>query len=151
DRIFHGPAWNYLCLEAELPEPASYRTTQVGDTPVIVTRDKDGGIHAMANRCAHKGAKLCLDSGGHASAFTCPYHAWTYDLTGKLCGIAFQQGIGGQGGMPDEFDPADHGLQRLRVASTSGVVFGTFSDTVEDLETYLGPAMLAQFRRVFHK
>jgi len=53
--------------------------------------------------------------------------------------------------MPAEFDLANHGLQRLRVASYSGLVFGTFSDTVEDLETYLGPAMTAQFRRVFHK
>ena len=151
ERIFQGPAWNYLCLEAELPEPGTFRTTHVGETPVIVTRDKDGAIHALVNRCSHKGAQLCLETHGNRKAFTCVYHAWTYDLAGKLIGVAFQHGVNGQGGMPPEFDLAKHGLQRLRVALYSGLVFGTFSETVEDLETYLGPAMTAQFRRVFHK
>jgi len=143
--------WNYLCLEAELPQPGAFRTTQVGETPVIVTRDKDGSLHALVNRCSHKGAMLCLEACGQTKTFTCVYHAWTYDLTGKLAGVAFQQGINGKGGMPPEFDRAQHGLRRMRVESYCGVVFGTFSDSVEDLETYLGPAMTAQFRRVFHK
>jgi len=151
ERIFQGPVWNYLCLEVELPQPGSFRTTRVGETPVIVTRDKDGSIHALVNRCSHKGAMLCLEACGHTKAFTCVYHAWTYDLTGQLAGVAFQQGINGKGGMPPEFDRAQHGLRRLRVASCCGVVFGTFSETVEDLESYLGPAMTAHFRRVFHK
>jgi len=151
ERIFRGPVWNYLCLEAELPEPGCFRTTYAGETPVIVTRSKDGGIHALVNRCAHKGAMLCLEPGGRRQAFTCVYHAWTYDLTGKLCGVAFQHGVNGQGGMPPEFDLADHGLERLRTESFEGLVFGTFSPAADSLETYLGPGMIAQIRRVFHK
>ena len=54
-RIFRGPVWHYLGLEAELPEPGDYRLIDVGDTPVIVLRNPDGGINALVNRCAHKG------------------------------------------------------------------------------------------------
>jgi len=52
ERIFRGPAWSFLCLEAEIPNPGDYRTTWVGDTPVIVSRDKEGAIHAFVNRCS---------------------------------------------------------------------------------------------------
>src|SRR5271170_2348781 len=64
ERIFRGPVWNYLCLEAEIPEPGCYRTTFVGETPIIVTRDQDGKINALINRCAHKGALLCVEACG---------------------------------------------------------------------------------------
>ena len=57
-RIFHGPSWHYLALEVELPEPGDFRTTKIGDTPVIVTRDSDGEIYAFENRCAHRGALI---------------------------------------------------------------------------------------------
>ena len=60
ERIFRGPAWNFLCLDVEIQNAGDYRTTTVGETPVIVTRDRDGEVHAMVNRCAHKGALVCL-------------------------------------------------------------------------------------------
>src|SRR4030088_3684328 len=60
-RIFHGPAWHYLALEVELSESGDFRTTKIGDTPVIVTRDSDGEIYAFENRWAHRGAPICLD------------------------------------------------------------------------------------------
>src|SRR6266478_3213219 len=56
ERIFRGPTWSYLCLEAELPEPQSFLTTFVGDMPVVVARDAKGAIHAFENRCAHREA-----------------------------------------------------------------------------------------------
>src|SRR2546430_1956082 len=49
ERIFRGPAWSYLCLEAEIPDAGDFRTTWVGDTPVIVSRDKKGAIQAFVN------------------------------------------------------------------------------------------------------
>jgi|SRR5579871_1525833 len=149
--IFRGPVWNYLCLEAEIPEPGSYRTTHIGDTPVIVVRDKEGGIQAMVNRCSHKGALLCVEAGGKRQAFTCLYHGWAYDLHGKLLGVPFQHGIGGHGGMPADFDLCQHNLEHIRAESFQGLVFGTFSTAAEPLETYLGPSMAAHLRRVFHK
>src|SRR5262245_48918999 len=96
DKIFRGPVWNFLCLEAELPEPGSFRTAYIGETPVIVARDPAGAIHAMVNRCAHKGAMLCLEACGKKKSFTCVYHGWSYDLAGNLRGVAFQHGVNGQ-------------------------------------------------------
>ena len=63
-RIFRGEVWNYLCLEAELPDSGSYRTTFVGETPVVVVRDDDGEIYAFENRCAHRGALIALEKCG---------------------------------------------------------------------------------------
>src|SRR5690348_10951338 len=60
-RIFQGNCWNYLCLEVEIAKPGDFRTTFAGDAPIIVTRDADGAIHAFENRCAHRGALICLE------------------------------------------------------------------------------------------
>ena len=51
ERIFRGPVWHLLCLEAEIPHPGDYRTTDIGETPVIVVRSAEGAINAMVNRC----------------------------------------------------------------------------------------------------
>lgn len=150
-KIFRGPTWHYLCLDAELPEPGTFRTTHIGETPVIVTRDKDGSIHGLVNRCSHKGALVCVDSSGKSNQLTCLYHAWSYDLQGNLCGVPFHRGVNGQGGMPESFKMSDHGLEKVRVEAYCGLLFGTFSNTVDPLETYLGPMMTAHLRRVFHK
>lgn len=151
ERIFHGPAWHYLCLEAELPEPGCFRAVHVGETPVIVVRDEEGGINALVNRCAHKGALLCVEPGGRRDRFTCLYHAWSYDLRGRLRSVAFQRGIGGKGGMGADFALDEHGLETLRVECFAGLVFGTFSATVEPLHDYLGAQTRAQLTRLFNR
>ena len=85
ERIFEGPVWNYLCLEGEIANPGDWRTTVVGRMPVVVARDNDGSIAAFENRCAHRGALICLDNAGNgAKDFQCVYHAWRYDLRGNL-------------------------------------------------------------------
>ena len=66
ERIWRGAAWSYLCLEAELPGPQSFVTTFVGDMPVVVTRDAQGALHAWENRCAHRGALICVQPRGRA-------------------------------------------------------------------------------------
>src|SRR5579875_1889375 len=102
-RLFQGPVWNFLCLEAELAEPGDFRATFLGDMPVVVTRDGDGEIYAFENRCAHRGALICLENQGKARDFTCVYHGWSYDRQGNLKGVAFKDGINGKGGMPRSF------------------------------------------------
>ncbi len=150
-RIFRGPTWHYLCLEAEIPEPQDFKTTFIGENPIIVARDADGTIHGMVNRCAHKGALLCIEPCGKKKEFACVYHAWTYNLKGDLTSVAFQRGLGGKGGMPPDFDVKNHGLEKIRVENFCGMIFGTFSDKVEDVETYLGPDQAAHVRRIFNR
>lgn len=151
EKIFRGPVWNYLCLEAELPEAGSYRTTFAGETPVVVVRDGDGEIYAFENRCAHRGALIALEKSGRADNFQCVYHAWSYNRQGDLTGVAFEKGVKGQGGMPEGFCKEAHGPRKLRVAVFCGLVFGSFCDEVPDIEDYLGPEICARIERVLHK
>lgn len=151
ERIFRGATWNYLCLDAEIPEPGHYRTTHVGNTPVVVVKDDDGEIYAFENRCAHRGALIALEKSGRTDSFKCVYHAWSYNRQGDLTGVAFENGVKGQGGMPKTFCKEDHGPRKLRVAVYSGLVFGSFSDDVAPIEEYLGEEICARIDRVLRK
>jgi len=147
-RIFEGPTWSFLCLEAELPGPNRYRRSNLGAMPVVVTRDSAGALHAFENRCAHRGSLLVLDEVGEARNIICVYHNWSYDLSGNLTGVAFRRGLGGKGGMPAECRPEQHGPRQLRIATIGGLVFGTLSAEAPPLETYLGGEIAARIRRV---
>jgi len=92
---------------------------------------------------------LCLTRKGDGRELTCIYHGWSYDLGGHLTGVAFEKGVKRQGGMPPEFRKEDYHLQRIRVEELCGLVFGTFSDKVADLETYLGEGVVGGVKRVF--
>ncbi|HSV44775.1 MAG TPA: aromatic ring-hydroxylating dioxygenase subunit alpha [Ramlibacter sp.] len=150
-RIFRGEVWNYLCLEADLPDSGSYRTTFAGETPVVVVRDEDREIYAFENRCAHRGALIALEKSGRAENFQCVYHAWSYNRQGDLTGVAFEKGVKGQGGMPSDFCKEAHGPRKLRVATFCGLVFGSFSEDVPGIEDYLGEEICARIERVLHK
>src|SRR5947207_4259591 len=116
EAVFEGPVWNFLCLEDEIANPGDWRTTVVGRMPVVVARDTNGSIGAFENRCAHRGALICLDNAGiGAEDFQCIYHAWRYDLRGNLKSVAFRHGVNGKGGMPPEFRVEQHGPRQLRV------------------------------------
>ena len=149
ERIFRGATWSFLALEAEIPKPGDYKSTFIGDTPVVAVRAEDGTLHAWVNRCAHRGAQLCRYSRGNAQDFVCVYHQWSYDLKGNLLGVPFRRGYKSMRGMPDDFNVADHGLQRLRVESYRGIVFATFSPDVASLHDYLGADMRPWLDRVF--
>ncbi|MGX5649803.1 MULTISPECIES: Rieske 2Fe-2S domain-containing protein [Hydrogenophaga] len=147
DKIFRGPIWHYLCLAVEVKNPGDIRTTWIGDTPIIVTRDENGELHAMVNRCAHKGALVCLKDHDNKKSLTCVYHAWNYRLDGRLRGVAFQKGVKGKGGMPEDFDVSQHRLQPIRVSVMAGIVFGTFQDETPPLEEFLGDRITAFLKR----
>jgi salicylate 5-hydroxylase large subunit len=150
ERIFCGPNWSYVGLEVEIPQPGDYKRTSIGDKPVVVVRDKDGEVHVVENRCAHRGVQFCQKQQGNAAEFMCPYHQWTYDLKGDLIGVPFRRGLKKQGGMPADFDPKQHGLRKLSVARRNGVIFASFADKLESFEDFLGTSMLAMFDRVFN-
>lgn len=151
--IFRGPHWSYAGLEAEIPEPSDFKSTFIGDTPIVVTRDKEGAVHAWVNRCAHRGAMVCRDRSGKAEQFTCVYHQWAYGAQGDLMAVPFRRGVAGKGGMPEDFDMSHHGLTRLRVALYRGLVFVTFASEgeVQPLEQYLGIDVCQMLDRIFKR
>ena len=148
ERIFRGHAWNFVALEAEIPNVGDFKQTWVGDRPVIVTRSKDGEISVVENICAHRGVAFCTQSFGNAKSFVCPYHQWSYDLKGNLIGLPFRNGIKGEGGMPEHFDLRDNGLHKLSVARHNGVIFASYDPTMESIQEYLGE-ILPFFERTF--
>jgi len=147
-RIFEGPVWNYLCLEVDLPNVGDYRTTFIGSMPVVVVRADDGELCGFENRCAHRGALICLEDGGTAKDFQCVYHSWRYDLRGNLCSVAFRHGVNGKGGMSSDFDMAQHGPRKLRITTCCGLVFGTLSNDTPDFENWIGGEIAGRIRRV---
>ena len=149
EKIFHGRTWNYVALEAEVPEPGHFIRSNVGPTPVVVARADDGSINVFENCCSHRAAEFCRELRGQTKEFVCPYHQWSYDLKGNLAGIPFRRGVNGKGGMPSDFKSADHGPRRLKVTTHRGVVFASYAEDIEDLADYFGPEILKEFEATF--
>ena len=149
EKIFHGRTWNYVALECEVPKAGDFIRSNVGPTPVVVVRGDDGSINVFENRCSHRAAEFCRELSGNVKEFVCPYHQWTYDLQGNLAGVPFRRGVNGKGGMPADFDSAQHGLRRLNVTTHRGVVFASYVRDMESLQDYLGPEVLKEFEATF--
>ena len=144
-KIFQGPVWSYLCLDIEVPDSGDFRSLSIGDVPVVVVRDGNGKLNAFENRCAHRGALICLDEHGKGKRdFQCVYHGWNYDLEGNLTAVAFRRGVKGKGGMPDTFKMEDHHPRKVRLATLNGLVFGTFDADAPSLEDYLGAEFISR-------
>jgi phenylpropionate dioxygenase-like ring-hydroxylating dioxygenase large terminal subunit len=133
DRIFRN-TWVWVAHASELPAGNSFKTTHVGREPVLVTRDLNGEVHVLLNRCRHRAASVCEYRTGQASLFVCPYHGWSYDIDGALRRVPFAAGYAA------DFDKAEYGLVRLRVEQYNGMIFATFRQDIEPLAAYLGPA-----------
>jgi anthranilate 1,2-dioxygenase large subunit len=90
ERIFRGPTWSFVALEAEIPDPNDFKSTFVGDTPEVVTRNENRSLSVWVNRCAHRGAMVCRAPCGNAKTHVCVYHQWSYDTRGSLRGVPFR-------------------------------------------------------------
>ena len=112
-----------------------------------MTRDERGTLHAFENRCAHRGALLCLNQRGQDRKIVCVYHNWTYDLEGNLTGVAFRRGLGGQGGLPEDCRPETQPAQAARRNACWPRVRNSLAAT-PSLETYLGAEIIQRIRRV---
>ena len=153
ERFFYRKHWCYVGLEAEIPNPGDFKRTVIGERSVILVRDAEGGINVVENVCAHRGLQFCRERHGNRKDLVCPYHQWSYTLKGDLQGVPFRRGVKQDGkvngGMPADFDTADHGLNKLRVAARGGVVFATFDHEAESFEDFMGPVILGYFDRLF--
>lgn len=127
--IFEG-TWNLLGLESQLPNPHDYVTTHLGRSPVVISRDRRGALHAFVNSCRHKGAMVCHKQHGNARAFVCKYHGWAYGSDGCNIGIKDRDA----GAYPASFDQQSHDLARIaRFESYRGFLFGSLNPDVPPL------------------
>lgn len=133
--IFEGN-WVYMAHESQIPDPGDYFTLLLGRTPVVITRDKAGELHALVNACSHRGAMLCRFKRKNQSTFTCPFHGWTFSNTGKLLKVKDPRGAG----YPEQFNKdGSHDLTKVaRFESYRGFLFGSLNAEVQPLEEYLG-------------
>ena len=114
--------WFCAARASDIPTPGSFRTVQVGSESVIVSRSRRGEVRAFLNVCRHRGAKICVEeTGSVARAFQCPYHAWTYDLDGKLIAAPNLTK------MPD-IDRVEYGLKTVHVREWLGYVWVSLAD-----------------------
>lgn len=74
--------------------PGAFRTDDYSGVPILIARGSDGKLRAFLNVCRHRGAKVAQDC-GKARAFVCPYHAWSYDLSGTVTGIPDERSFPG--------------------------------------------------------
>ncbi len=124
-----------LALTAELPNPGDFKTMDVLDVPIILSRDKSGAVHALLNVCVHRGGPVAVESKGHCARFYCKYHAWSYGLDGKLVAIADQKKFG-------EIDKTRLALKSLPCAEKAGMIFVVLTPGEGiDIESYYGDAL----------
>jgi nitrite reductase/ring-hydroxylating ferredoxin subunit len=106
----------------------------MGEEAVIVCRGADGQIYAFINSCRHRGNRVCRADQGHITTFICPYHGWTYDTQGRLCGVPGYKEL-----YREALDREQWGLIRVAQVDTyRGLVFGAFDPQAPPLDEYLG-------------
>jgi phenylpropionate dioxygenase-like ring-hydroxylating dioxygenase large terminal subunit len=121
ERIF-GRAWLYLAHESEFAAPGDYVVRHMGTQSVVLTLDGDGEIHAIFNRCTHRGTTLCAFNKGSAPhGHQCPYHGWMFDPDGSLRFIPHH------GGYDGVLDRGDHAIERVRTERYRGFIFGNLA------------------------
>ena len=136
--IFEGN-WVYVAHESQVPNPNDFYTTFIGRQPVIVARNKDGELNAFINSCSHRGATLCRTRKGNKSTYSCPFHGWTFNSSGKLIKV---KDDGPEAGYPDSFNKnGSHDLKKLpKFESYRGFLFASLNADVKPLEQHLGEA-----------
>lgn len=133
--IFEGN-WIYLAHESQIPNNGDYYTTYIGRQPIIIARNKDGELNAIINSCSHRGAMLCRHKSGNKSTYTCPFHGWTFNNSGKLLKVKDPR----DAGYPEGFNKdGSHDLKKVaRFGNYRGFLFGSLNEDVLPLEEFLG-------------
>lgn len=129
--------WLFAGHLSEIPNPGDFLTYQVGPESIIIVRENDHRINAFFNVCRHRGSPVCTKPNGNLHEFVCPYHAWAYDLSGRL--LSAQR-------MGADFDQAELGLFNCHVEIISGLLFvclgilpPSFSQSRESISRFITP------------
>ncbi len=121
--------WLCVARVEEVEKPGDYFSTRIIGEPVLIVRNNEGRINAFANVCLHRGVEIASGE-GNAQSFSCPYHAWMYDLDGNLTSASFMR-------ESKDFDPKACRLKSLHVGEWAGWVFINFSAAPIPLEDAL--------------
>ena len=119
DRIFNQ---EWICIGRcdEIPLTGDFLTHEIAGTPVLIVRQDSGEIMSFVNACAHRFTCLSKEKSGHAFAFSCPNHAWTYGIDGQLKHAPFMD-------MKSNFIMSDHNLERLHTEIWEGFIYVALS------------------------
>lgn len=128
-------ASEWLCAGRgdELPKSGDYMAFECGEQPVIIIRGTDGKLSARANICRHRMMRL-VEGRGNTRKFTCPYHAWTYNLKGELVGAAYMD-------KTECFNKADIRLPEVRCEEYLGWIYITLNEKAAPVATMLAPLL----------
>ena len=127
-------AWLFLGHESQIAKPGDYFVSRMGEESVILTRDRQGEIHAFLNSCMHRGMKVCRYDEGNTPVFTCPYHGWSYGLDGSLVGVPYFKEA-----YHSELKKNEWGLVEVaQLANYKGWIWATWDKEAPSLEDYLG-------------
>lgn len=125
--------WQWACRVEQIPEPGDYYVYNIGQVSLLVVRGEDMEVRAFYNFCTHRGTKLRTGEGmGHAEQFTCPFHGWTFGLTGSLDDLPCKWDFA-------HVDQSKAGLHAVRTAIWGGFVFINLDPKAPSLEEYLAP------------
>lgn len=116
-QVIFGRTPMLLGMSADIPTPGSWRTLEIGDSPLLLWRGDDGVARLYLNSCRHRSVRLC-EGFGEGRSLSCPFHGWTYSSAGALTGVPEPEGF-------EELVRADHGLVELPLAEKYGLLFGT--------------------------
>lgn len=135
--MFHRH-WIMVGLECDVPESGDVSVVDIGRTSLAILRDDDGGLRAFFNVCRHRGAKLLPAGSSVVGKVVCPYHQWTYELTGELVHAPH---------MGRDFDRGCHGLRPVHLRSVGGLLYACLSDDppadIEALSRVMEPRLAA--------
>lgn len=134
EKIFYR-GWVFVGHASEIPHPGDYVRRQVGDQPILLSRAKDGQVHALINRCSHRGNMLCQLDRGNTRTFACSYHGWVFGLDGALLDTPLPSGYG------KDFQRETLSLACIPgVDSYRGFIFVRLSKEGISLDQHLGAA-----------
>jgi Rieske 2Fe-2S family protein len=119
--------WLFAGLSCEIGKPGDWFTLMVGETSIVVVRDRDGAIRAFYNTCRHRGSRICAGERGSSPMLACPYHQWTYGLDGRLAYA---------GNMGESFDASRHALKPVACEVVSGYIFISLADEPQDFSSF---------------
>jgi len=124
--------WVLVGHQSQLAKPGDYFLAELASESLVVVKDQRSTIRAFYNVCRHRGARLCQEQNGHATAIQCPYHAWTYALDGRLLGVPHMDEMPG-------FNKAEYPLKPVRLGLWEGFVFVNLTDSFASLEKWFEP------------